>query len=230
MTKAPRRKIKLDFWFFVKAVVLVCLCLFIVYPFYTILTKSVFSSKVEGMTLYNFQRFFSKKFYYRTLIRSLVICSFTMFFSCIIGVFIAYVMTRYNVPGKMLLHVLIILSLMSPPFIGAYSWIVLLGRNGLVTQAFTALGLNSPTIYGRNGIIFVFTLHLFPYVYLYTSGAMNSIDASLEEAQMLLTVSGKAQLYAKDRRDAIIIYGLVHSMSLNEVNDRLFYEKEKTLC
>ena len=134
------------------------------------------------MTLYNFQRFFSKKYYYRTLLRSLVICSFTTLFSCIIGVFIAYVMTRYNVPGKMFLHVLIILSLMSPPFIGAYSWIVLLGRNGLLAQAFSSIGLTAPTIYGRNGIIFVFTLHLFPYVYLYTSGAMNSIDASLEEA------------------------------------------------
>ena len=111
-----------------------------------------------------------------------MICSATTVFSCIIGVFIAYVMTRYNVPGKMLMHVLIILSLMSPPFIGAYSWIVLLGRNGLATQLFNLFGLTAPTIYGRDGIIFVFTLHLFPYVYLYTSGAMNSIDASLEEA------------------------------------------------
>ena len=64
-----RRKIKLDFWFFVKAFVLVALCLFIIYPFYTILTKSVFSSKVEGVTLYNFERFFTKKYYYRTLIK-----------------------------------------------------------------------------------------------------------------------------------------------------------------
>ena len=182
MTDRPRRKLKLDFWFFVKAGVILALCLFIVYPFYTILTKSVFSSKVEGVTLYNFQRFFTKKYYYRTLLRSLVICSFTTLFACIIGVFIAYVMTRYNVLGKNVLHVFIILSLMSPPFIGAYSWIVLLGRNGLVTQALTAMGLPAPTIYGRNGIIFVFTLHLFPYVYLYTSGAMNSIDSSLEEA------------------------------------------------
>lgn len=79
------------------------------------------------------------------------------------------------------------------------------------------------------------------YLYQLFSGGRNpsrdrvlclcfGLDASLEEAQMLLTVSGKAQLYAKDRRDAIIIYGLVHSMSLDEVNDRLFYEKEKTLC
>ena len=178
MTDRPRRKIKLDFWFFVKVIVIFALCLFIVYPFYTILTKSVFSNKVEGVTLYNFQRFFSKKYYYRTLLRSLAICSFTTLFACIIGVFIAYVMTRYNVPGKNFLHVLIILSLMSPPFIGAYSWIVLLGRNGLITRTLTALGFAAPTIYGRNGIIFVFTLHLFPYVYLYTSGAMNSISSA----------------------------------------------------
>ena len=74
------------------------------------------------------------------------------------------------------------MSLMSPPFIGAYSWIVLLGRNGLLARVMGAIGMTAPTIYGRNGIIFVFTLHLFPYVYLYTSGAMNSIDSSLEEA------------------------------------------------
>lgn len=181
--KSPlSRRVKLDFWFFTKAIVIAALCLFIVYPFYTILTKSVFSSKVEGITLYNFERFFTKPYYYRSLLRSMMVCSMTMVFSAIIGVFIAYIMTRYNVPGKNILHVLIIMSLMSPPFIGAYSWIVLLGRNGLLARAMSSIGLTAPTIYGRNGIIFVFTLHLFPYVYLYTSGAMNSIDSSLEEA------------------------------------------------
>ena len=181
--KSPlHRKVRIDFWFFTKAIVIAALCLFIVYPFYTILTKSVFSSKVEGLTLYNFERFFTKPYYYRSLLRSMVVCSMTMVFSAIIGVFIAYIMTRYNVPGKNVLHVLIIMSLMSPPFIGAYSWIVLLGRNGLLARVMGAIGMTAPTIYGRNGIIFVFTLHLFPYVYLYTSGAMNSIDSSLEEA------------------------------------------------
>ena len=158
------------------------MCLFIVYPFYTILTKSVFSNKVEGLTLYNFVRFFTKPYYYQTLIRSLVVCGITVITTTIIGVPIAYVMTRYNVAGKQLLHILIIMSLMSPPFIGAYSWIILMGRNGLIAKLFKLFGAMAPTIYGREGIIFVFTLHLFPYIYLYTSGAMNSIDSSLEEA------------------------------------------------
>jgi iron(III) transport system permease protein len=175
-------KVKLDFWFFTKFFVILGMCLFIVYPFYTILTKSVFSNKVEGLTLYNFVRFFTKPYYYQTLIRSLVVCGATVLTTTIIGVPIAYVMTRYNVAGKQLLHILIIMSLMSPPFIGAYSWIILMGRNGLIAKLFKLFGAAAPTIYGREGIIFVFTLHLFPYIYLYTSGAMNSIDSSLEEA------------------------------------------------
>jgi len=178
-----------DFWTFVKFLVIASMCLFIVYPFYTILTKSIFSDKVEGVTLYNFTRFFTKKYYYEPLIRSIVVCSTTVLTSTLIGVPIAYVLTRYNVPGKQLVHILIIMSLMSPPFIGAYSWIILAGRQGIVAKLFTALGLGAPTIYGKGGIIFVFTLHLFPYVYLYTSGAMNSIDASLEEAAENLGMS-----------------------------------------
>ena len=56
------------------------------------------------------------------------------------------------------------------------------------------------------------------------------LAATLEETQDLLKHSGLAQLYAKDRRDAIIIYGLTHGMDLVEVNDKLFSENEETLC
>ena len=178
-----------DFWFFAKIIVIAAMCLFIVYPFYTILTKSVFSNKVEGLTLYNFIRFFTKPYYYQTLIRSMVVCFATVFSTTLIGVPVAYLMTRYNIPGKKILHIFIIMSLMSPPFIGAYSWIILLGRNGLLAKLFATFGATAPTIYGRGGIIFVFTLHLFPYIYLYTSGAMNSIDSSLEEAAENLGMS-----------------------------------------
>ena len=96
-------KVKLDFWFFVKFFVIASMCLFIVYPFYTILTKSVFSSKVEGLTLYNFVRFFTKPYYYQTLIRSLVVCGITVLTTTLIGVPIAYVMKMCSscLPGTL---------------------------------------------------------------------------------------------------------------------------------
>lgn len=57
-----------------------------------------------------------------------------------------------------------------------------------------------------------------------------SLSATLEETQELLKCSGFAQLYAKNRRDAIILYGLIHKMELFALNDRLFAENEATLC
>ena len=132
------------------------MCMFIMYPFYTILTKSVFSNKVDGITLYNFKRFFTKPYYYQTLIRSMVVVlrhrphnhhrrrSHRVSYDAL------------QHPRQKVLHIFIIMSLMSPPFIGAYSWIILLGRAGLLAKLFAKIGLVAPTIYGRGGIIFVF--------------------------------------------------------------------------
>lgn len=175
-------KKKLDFWFWVKLAVVGFMLIFLIYPFCTLITRSFFSSKVEGFTLENYIRFFKKKYYYSALGRSLFVSIVTTCTTLCVGVPIAYAMSRYNIVGKKFIHIFIIMSLMSPPFIGAYSWIMLFGRAGFVTSFFGKLGIHLPSIYGKLGIILVFTFKLFPYVYLYTSGAMGSIDSSLEEA------------------------------------------------
>ena len=55
------------------------------------------------------------------------------------------------------------------------------------------------------------------------------LEASVEETQELLKLCGTAQLYPKLKRDAIIYYGLLHKLSLFEINDKLFDENEETL-
>lgn len=173
---------KLDFWFWVKVAVVGFMLVFLIYPFCTLITRSFFSTKVDGFTFENYIRFFTKKYYYSALGRSIFVSVVTTITTLVVGVPIAYVMSRYNVWGKQFIHIFIIMSLMSPPFIGAYSWIMLFGRSGLVTNMFSQFGIHLPSIYGKLGIILAFTFKLFPYVYLYTSGAMGSIDSSLEEA------------------------------------------------
>ena len=54
------------------------------------------------------------------------------------------------------------------------------------------------------------------------------LDATVE-TQMLLKHCGHAQLYPKNRRDAIILYGLANNMDLFDINDKLFRENEETL-
>lgn len=171
-----------DSWFWVKVMVFVIFLLFLIWPFSSMITNAFKSSKADGFTLYNFNKFFTKKYYFGALWNSLGISIVPTLLSCLFGVPMAYLMTRYNVWGKKIWHVLAILSLMSPPFLGAYAWIMLFGRAGSVTQFFlNTFGITLPTIYGFGGISIVLTLKLYPYVYMYTSGAMQSIDSSLEE-------------------------------------------------
>ena len=55
------------------------------------------------------------------------------------------------------------------------------------------------------------------------------MHATMEETQDLLKKAGLAQLYPREKRDAIILYGLLHGMTLFEVNDKLFEEDEDAL-
>lgn len=55
------------------------------------------------------------------------------------------------------------------------------------------------------------------------------LDLTLEEVQEMLKRASYAQLYPKVKRDAIIEYGIVHHMDLDQINDKLFDEDEGTL-
>ena len=55
------------------------------------------------------------------------------------------------------------------------------------------------------------------------------LDATLAETQRLLRQATYAQLYPKIKREAVISYRIVHQLPLNEINDKLFAENEKTL-
>lgn len=182
MKGGNRFRIKLDFWTIVKIITVVTLFAFLVYPLSRLVFNSFLPKKGMGFTLSNYADFFSLKYYYSTLGNSLKVSIAATIAAAIIGVPLAYAMTRFNIIGKKVINILIIMSLMSPPFIGAYSWILLLGRNGVITRFFKMIGIITPPIYGWLGIILVFTLKFFPYIYLYVSGAMSSIDRSLEEA------------------------------------------------
>ena len=178
---AGKIKNHFNFWNITKYLFIILLLIFLVYPLFAIIFRSFYNSEGE-FTMKFYKTFFTKAYYYRTLINSLKVSVLTTVLSVVVGVPLAYITSRFNVFGKKLINLLIIMSLMSPPFIGAYSWIMLLGRNGFITNLFEKIGITMPPIYGFGGIIMVFTLKLFPYVYLYVSGAMSSIDRSLEEA------------------------------------------------
>ena len=175
-------KIRPDFWAIIKIIIFLFIILTIIYPLSIVFIRS-FTNPAGNITLKNFTKFFATQYYRDVLRNSMFVSGFTTIFCVIIGVSMAYMITRFDLKTKKILTILVILSLMSPPFIGAYAWILLFGRAGFITKLFlTFTGIALPPIYGKWGIISVFTFKMFPYVFLFTSGALSSIDSSLEEA------------------------------------------------
>lgn len=184
-----RTKTGKDIWVIVSLVVLGLYILFLLFPLFKLLGQAVYTE--EGFTLEYLAKFFSKPYYTDTLINSIKVSSLATILTLIIGIPLAYFYNMYEIKGKTLIQVVVILCSMSAPFIGAYSWILLLGRNGLITNLILSItGVRIGSIYGFNGILLVLSLQLFPLVFLYVSGALKNIDNSLLEASENMGVTG----------------------------------------
>lgn len=185
-----KKKRVVDVWSFMSVSIMVLYILFLLYPLYMIL-NSAFTGAYGGFSFEWFHKFFSESYYLETLINSFKVTIWTTILTLIIGYILAYFYNMFEIKGKGFLQVLIILSSMSAPFIGAYAWIQLLGRAGIITTFVkSTFGIVMPNIYGFNGILLVLTLQLFPLVFLYISGALKKVDNSLLEASANMGVTG----------------------------------------
>lgn len=176
------KKFRIDFWTSITLIIALVFALFLVYPLLSLFLSSFKNPETGAWTLDNFLKFFSRKYYYQALGNSFLVTICVTILTICLGTPMAYFMSVYKIKGKTFLQILIIISMMSPAFIGAYSWILLLGRSGVITKFFANFGITTPTIYGFGGILLVFTLKLYPFIFMYVSGALSKIDVSLMEA------------------------------------------------
>lgn len=187
--KQNSKRFRLDVWGWTTIVILLLYALFLLYPL-SLLLKMAFSDGAH-FTLVNFAKFFSHKYYSITLLNSFKVSIAATIASVVVGVVLGYFMSVFKIRGAKLLRMCIVMATMSAPFVGAYAWIMLLGRNGVITNFLSRLfGITMPDIYGFNGILLVFVTQLFPLVFLYVQGAMSKMDASLLEASENLGCTG----------------------------------------
>lgn len=128
----------------------------------------------------------SRPYYYQALFNSLILASAATVVALVFGIPLAYIVSRFNVPGKLLIRSAIVLTFISPPFIGAYSWILLLGDSGFLRGLLSDVGIEFPSIYGWLGLILVLSLQGIPFVFLMVSSALKTVDQSVEDAAINL--------------------------------------------
>ena len=164
---------------------------FLLYP----IGKSVLSSFVKSgdpidianFTWLNFEKFLSSVSYQKAFLHSLVVALISTIIATLLALPAAYSISRVQMPFRNVLLSLSVIPLISPPFIGAYSWVILLGRSGIVTHYIQSwFGIELPSIYGAFGIILALSLSYFPYVLLIVQGALAASDPFIEECAFVM--------------------------------------------
>jgi iron(III) transport system permease protein len=147
----------------------------------------------QGLSLDHFAEVASGRLYVNALKNSLILGAWTGLFSLILGLALAWAVSRTDVPGKKFIQATATLSYLLPPFLTAIAFTYLFSPNaGLMNVLMRdVLGLPWLTfnIFSMTGLVIVTVMHTFPFVYLLASSALQSVDASYEEAAQILGAS-----------------------------------------
>jgi len=157
---------------------------FLVYPLTRIFYDAV-TDETGRITLANFSAFFNDGFYLRALWKSLVLGLATVVASSVIGIAVAFLLVRYDFPGRRLFSYLTLIPIISPPLVGTLGFTFILGRAGSINVLLMDIfDMLKPInfLYGIHGVVLVETLHLFPMITLNVVDALGKIDPALEEA------------------------------------------------
>jgi len=178
-------------WFWLTVLALALLALVVIYPLANILTASFFTGTGES----GWARFFATPKYREAVVNTLILASSVTVICTLIGVPLAYVTARYTFPGKALIAMLPLITLVIPEVITAQTWLMVLGNNGVLTKFLRGYGIVLPSLYGWFGLIATMSFIYYTYVYIGTVAAIRSFDIQLEEAaQSLGTAPGVSRL------------------------------------
>jgi len=122
----------------------------------------------------------------KALWNTLVLAFWTGLASIAVGAPLAWLTARTNVPAKKLIRALVMASFVTPPFLGAFAWVMLAGPNaGLLNKLWRgATGAADPllNIFTMPGLVFVVTMYTFPYVYIMLANTLALVASDLEDA------------------------------------------------
>ncbi|MGE7674997.1 ABC transporter permease [Lysinibacillus sp. NPDC094403] len=170
---------------------------YVVYPFYQTFIESFSGDDA----LSNYKNFFNiaSPANIEALWTSIYISVISVICCAIVGVTMAFLLERYNFPGRRILSVLVLVPMALPPLVGVLSFTFLYGESGIFPRAFQhlfGLGQVPFSLKGIWGVIVVHTFTMYTYFYLTASAAIKGLDPALEEAATSLG-AGRVRVWTK---------------------------------
>jgi len=167
------------------------LLLFFVIPVVQVIFVAFMDAATGEFTLLNFKDFFNTALFRESFWNSLYVGVMAVLIASAFSMPLAYFTSRFEFKGTVIIQSLGIIPLIMPPFVGAVAMLMLFGRNGSINMLLEKwFGINIPFMEGLNGVIFVQSVHYFPFILINLSAALQNIDRSMEESAQNLGCSG----------------------------------------
>ncbi|AMM23593.1 ABC transporter permease [Variovorax sp. PAMC 28711] len=152
---------------------------------------TAFVDETGGLTLGHFANFFAQSIFRESFFNSLIVSLASVLFASLIAVPLAYLTVRFEFRGALLIQTLGVLPLIMPPFVGAVALQLIFGRNGSVNLLLDQyFGFKIPIMDGLVGVVFVESIHYFPFILLNLVASMRNIDGAMEESALNLGAKG----------------------------------------
>ncbi len=184
---------------YVWAAALLALLFLVASPVGSLIVSSLRSTDTGALTLENYAIAYGDWHDIQALGNSLLYALETTVLSALFAVPIAWGVSRTDMPGKRLVQVLILGAFITPPYLGAIAWILLAGPNaGWLNKVWEGLsgaehGLFN--IYSFTGMVVVTALYAFPYIFVFTSDALDRVSSEMEEAATILGASSRLTIF-----------------------------------
>ncbi len=163
----------------------------LIIPVLQVIYVAFLDPNTGALTLQNFVDFFRTSLFRESFWNSFYVSAMSVVVATVIALPLAYITTRFNFAGSVVIQSLGFIPLIMPPFVGAVAMQLIFGRNGTLNLLMEEkFGINIPFMEGLNGVILVQSIHYFPFILINLSTSLRNIDRSMEEAAQNLGSQG----------------------------------------
>jgi iron(III) transport system permease protein len=170
--------------------IIVVLLFLVVSPFVHLVATSFRSETTGAFTFANYITAYSRERYVEALINSLELGAGAALLAGVLAVPLAWGVSRTNMPGRGLVRMLVLATFITPPYTGAVAWILLAGPNAGWLNRFYAFLTGADAgpfnIYSFPGLVIVIALYSYPYVFIFTTAALDLVSSEMEDAANIL--------------------------------------------
>jgi iron(III) transport system permease protein len=190
MPVRPVRASRFDSSWLLWIAIIAVLLFLVVSPFVYLVITSFQAERTGEFTFANYATAYGRARYVDALVNSLKLGAVSALLAGLFAVPLAWAVARTNMPGRGLTRMLVLATFITPPYTGAVAWILLAGPNAGWLNRFYMMATGAEAgpfnIYSFTGLAVVIALYSFPYIFIFTTAALELVSSEMEDAANIL--------------------------------------------